>query len=391
MTNLLANPTRSPLGPIPYSSLTTKKHGALREEPGFLATLIQALLTGNTHHPHYPWDLPPLLILTDGAQVLTTSPQTPTPSQDFPTDSHTTPTTPPLPLAANDHYPLHPSPLQDYAHTDSHHQAHLLYLGVAALASGERPILALTGNYDHYLDLGPHPLNLQGFEQEEQTLAQVLAAQTGGSWISIRDYAAYGYEGQGDAFAWGEPLAAAASLSNWHRTHRFDPATGTPTQAIRGGWARVTSTGAELFPRTDPAVITAVTALHQGQEKILLGQARAWGPGRYSTFAGFVEGGESLENAVMREIWEECGGEVEHMTYLGSQPWPFPRSLMCGYIASISNPDTVQADGAEIEDIRWFSRQELLEAHTTRQVQLPGKSSISRRLIEHWLGRPLDS
>lgn len=91
----------------------------------------------------------------------------------------------------------------------------------------------------------------------------------------------------------------------------------------------------------------------------------------------------------MREVWEENGGRVVGMAYLGSQPWPFPRSLMCGYIAVIDNPDQVKADGAEIETIRWFTRQELIAAHTHQEVQLPGRSSISRRLIEHWLGKAL--
>lgn len=384
-----------PLGRLPFSSLMVRRHGGLREEPGFLGAVVEALLTGATDSPLYPWERLPLLILVDGGRVLVTGGNGPVDSGSFPVDEpgqkDAQPVAVPLPLVATAHYRLHEDALRAYARTDAHHTATLLYLGTAPLTDGETPVLAVTGSFEDYLDLGQSPLNLQGFDQQEQSVPEVLAAQTRGTWVSIRDYAAYGYEGQGDAFAWGEPLAAAASLTNWHRTHRFDPATGTPTRAIRGGWARVTESSSELFPRTDPAVITAVTATVGRQEKILLGQARAWGLGRYSTFAGFVEGGESLENAVLREVWEECGGQVDALTYLGSQPWPFPRSLMCGYLANISNPDAVQPDGAEIENIRWFTREELLAAHTSREVQLPGKSSISRRLIEHWLGHPLDS
>ncbi|WP_421082790.1 NAD(+) diphosphatase [Rothia nasimurium] len=297
---------------------------------------------------------------------------------------------------------LHRQALLEYTATDRHHAATLIFAGtrlVRPLAESrpalpesgeEQPVLALLGDFDRYLDLGAEPLNLQGFENQEQTVADLLAARTGGTWVGVRDLAAYGYEGRGESWAWGEVLAAAAALEAWHGASGFDERTGSPTFAVRGGWVRVTDEGRELFPRTDPAVITAVTALVDGEQKILLGQARAWGRGRYSTFAGFVEAGESLETAVVREVFEECGGLVQVQRYVGSQPWPFPRSLMCGFIAEISNPDAVEADGSEIEEIRWFSRAELVQAYRTGEVQLPGKASISRRLIEHWLGSPLD-
>lgn len=370
----------SPLGRLPFVPHRLRTHGELRDAPGFFTAVVGELVDGagsaraGQSAGLYPWEHLPLVIAVDRGRVLV---------------NRTDPKTAPLPLNLAAHYGLHSQNWRSYADLDRHQSAHLLFAGVLATGTVEAPVLALTGSFETFLDLGPEPLNLQGFEQQEQSLADVLAAQTGGQWLNIRDYAAYGYEAGTEAFAWGEPLAAAASLTNWHSSNRFDPASGSPTYAIRAGWVRETEQGRELFPRTDPAVITAVTAYLEDEEQILLGQARAWGQGRFSTFAGFVEGGESLEAAVLREVWEENGGRVTALRYLGSQPWPFPRSLMCGYLATIDNPGQVRADGAEIETIRWFTRAELVTAHTTGEIQLPGRSSISRRLIEHWLGQAL--
>lgn len=375
----------SPLGRLPLTTDRVRTSGAVRERPGFFAHLGQALTgrqdtTDRTPSDLYPWFLSPALLAVDRGKVLV---------------HKTGQGLEPLDLAQV--FDLHAEAVLDYTSRDRHQHPTLIFAGsrVAASAPGqkgertEQPVLVILADFDRFLDLGESPLNLQGFENQEQTLAEVVAARSGGEWVNIRDYAAYAYEGQGAAFAWGEVLAAAASLSAWHASSGFDARTGAPTFAIRGGWVRVTEEGRELFPRTDPAVITAVTAEIGGESKILLGQARAWGKGRFSTFAGFLEGGEALETAVLREVYEECGGLVTSLKYLGSQPWPFPRSLMCGYLAEISNPDQVEADGAEIEEICWFSRLELLDAHRSGAVQLPGPSSISRRLIEFWLGQPL--
>lgn len=375
----------SPLGRLPLTTDRVRTSGAVRERPGFFAHLGQALAgrqdtTDRTSSDLYPWLLSPALLAVDRGKVLV----------------HTTDQgLEPLDLAQV--FDLHAEAVLDYTSRDRHQHPALIFAGSRVTASAptqkgettEQPVVVILADFDRFLDLGESPLNLQGFENQEQTLAEVVAARSGGEWVNIRDYAAYAYEGQGAAFAWGEVLAAAASLSAWHASSGYDARTGTPTFATRGGWVRVTEEDRELFPRTDPAVITAVTAEFGGESKILLGQARAWGKGRFSTFAGFVEGGEALETAVLREVYEECGGLVTSLKYLGSQPWPFPRSLMCGYLAEISNPDQVEADGAEIEEIRWFSRSELLDAHRSGTVQLPGPSSISRRLIEFWLGQPL--
>ncbi|MBF0807704.1 NAD(+) diphosphatase [Rothia nasimurium] len=375
----------SPLGRLPLTTDRVRTSGAVRERPGFFAHLGQALTDRQDTKDRrpsdlYPWLLSPALLAVDRGKVLV---------------HQTGQGLEPLDLAQV--FDLHAEAVLDYTARDRHQHPTLIFAGSRVVASApgqkgettEQPVLVILADFARFLDLGDAPLNLQGFENQEQTLAEVVAARSGGEWVSIRDYATYAYEGQGSAFAWGEVLAAAASLSAWHASSGFDARTGAPIFATRGGWVRVTEEGRELFPRTDPAVITAVTADVGGESKVLLGQARAWGKGRFSTFAGFVEGGEALETAVLREVYEECGGLVVSLKYLGSQPWPFPRSLMCGYLAEISNPDQVEADGAEIEEIRWFSRSELLDAHRSGAVQLPGPSSISRRLIEFWLGQPL--
>ena len=146
--------------------------------------------------------------------------------------------------------------------------------------------------------------------------------------------------------------------------------------------------GSEHFPRIDPAVIMLVHRETDAGEQCLLAHNPAWPEGRYSVLAGFVEPGESLEYAVVREVAEEVGILVTDPVYLGSQPWPFPRSLMVGYLARAvgSAPRT---DHEEIADIRWLTRHELGEAVTRGEILLPGPVSIAHQLIEHWYGQPL--
>ncbi|MDO4898826.1 MAG: NAD(+) diphosphatase [Rothia sp. (in: high G+C Gram-positive bacteria)] len=371
----------SPLGLLPFASHRQRKDSGVRDRPGFFAALAHRLLgrdRGEAEAGLYPWETLPLLIAVHRGQVLVAITETGSRGNELP-----------IPLNLADFYSLKAQHWLTYSQSDRHRDADLLFAGVLKCDGEKTPVLALTGGFERFLEFGAESLNLQGCEQRERAIVELLATQTGGQWVSVRDYAAYGYEGRGAAFAWGEPLSAAVALANWHSSSGFDPATGEPTYAKRAGWVRVTDTGRELFPRTDPAVITAVISDVGGEQKLLLGQARTWGRGRFSTFAGFVEGGESLEDALLREVWEESGGNVVASCYLGSQPWPFPRSLMCGFIARIDNPQEVRADGAEIERVRWFSRSELLAAHSSGEVRLPGPSSISRRLIEYWLGEPL--
>lgn len=177
----------------------------------------------------------------------------------------------------------------------------------------------------------------------------------------------------------------AVALANWHRSHSFSPATGSPTRATRGGWVRIDeASGAELFPRTDPAVIIAVT---DADDRLLLASNMAWDDRVYSLIAGFVDPGESLEQAVQREVWEESGVRVSDPEYLASQPWPFPASLMLGFHARVrrSNAET-RPDGVEIRETRWFTRAQLEAAVSAGNVILPGQASIARAIIDTWLG-----
>jgi NAD+ diphosphatase len=151
---------------------------------------------------------------------------------------------------------------------------------------------------------------------------------------------------------------------------------------------RCTDCGREEFPRTDPAVIMVVTDGEHPEDRCLLGRHPAWPPGRYSTLAGFVEPGESIEQAVRREVFEESGIKVGDVEYFGSQPWPLPRSLMIGCLAKASSTE-ISVDGEEIEDARWFTRAQMKQEAEAGTLVLPGGISISRSLIEHWYGEAL--
>ncbi len=183
----------------------------------------------------------------------------------------------------------------------------------------------------------------------------------------------------------GSILAYARGLMHWHRRHRFCGRCGAPTESRRSGHLRVCtspSCGLEHFPRTDPAVIMLV---HDG-EACVLGRRPGWPPGMHSTLAGFVEPGESLEEAVAREVREEVGLAVPlaGIRYNSSQPWPFPASIMLGFHARAERaPLTVYAE--ELEAAAWFSRERLLNLGEGDELRLPRKDSIARRLIEDWL------
>ncbi|MEY4390670.1 MAG: hypothetical protein RLZZ400_413 [Actinomycetota bacterium] len=181
-------------------------------------------------------------------------------------------------------------------------------------------------------------------------------------------------------------FAQAVALSNWHATHRHCPRCGAETLIESSGWVRrCPNDDTQHFPRTDPAIIVGIT---DDQDRILLGSQGVWEENRWSILAGFVEPGESLTAAVRREMREEAGIEVTDATYLGSQSWPFPYSLMLGFSARAVG-DSVKADGVEIEKLRWFSREELAaEAH---EILLPTRLSIARAIIERWYGQKIDS
>ncbi len=174
-------------------------------------------------------------------------------------------------------------------------------------------------------------------------------------------------------------LVHAVALANWHAAHPRCPRCGAQTTAIRGGAARrCTDDGSEHFPRTDPAMIVLVT---DGTDRCVLGRQAVWPAGRYSTLAGFVEPGESAEQAVVREVLEETGIVVRDVVYKASQPWPFPASLMLGFYAICdASAEPVPRDG-ELEDARWFTKDDLRDG----TAMLPTPVSIAYRLIADWL------
>jgi NAD+ diphosphatase len=175
----------------------------------------------------------------------------------------------------------------------------------------------------------------------------------------------------------------AVGLSRWHQTHRFCPRCGSATDIGQAGHIRVCpSCGAHHFPRTDPAVIMLIT---DGDDRALLGRQPSWPEGRFSTLAGFVEPGESLPDAVRREVMEEVGVEVGDVEFSGSQPWPFPSSLMLGFHGTALTTD-IQVDHAEIAEARWFTRQEISDLTASEDLLLPPIVSISRWLVENWHG-----
>jgi NAD+ diphosphatase len=180
-------------------------------------------------------------------------------------------------------------------------------------------------------------------------------------------------------------LVEAIGILEWHDRHRFSPLTGNATTIERAGWVqRDPETGTEFFPRTDPAVIVLV---HDGADRVVLGRQAVWPPGRFSILAGFVEPGESAEAAVAREVAEEVGLRLTDIRYVGSQPWPFPQSLMLGFVARAEGDDTLVPDPTEIEEARWFTRDELIRG--AGPAVLPPPVSIARHLLDRWMAGEL--
>ena len=185
-------------------------------------------------------------------------------------------------------------------------------------------------------------------------------------------------------------VSTATALLNWHDSARYSPVDGSPTKSIKAGWSRLNpDNGHEEFPRIDPAVICLV---HDGHDRAVLARQGVWPERMFSILAGFVEAGESFESCVVREIAEEVGLDVTDVQYLGSQPWPFPRSLMVGFHA-LGDPEQPFAfNDGEIAEAHWFTRAEIRDAlengdwssDSPSRLLLPGSISIAREIIESW-------
>lgn len=222
-----------------------------------------------------------------------------------------------------------------------------------------------------------------GLQDGEGRFAQVLPgipAAGAPSWNAMNALE------PGELAAYG----GARSLVSWHSRHRFCAVCGAPTTVAKGGWQR-TCTGCETdhFPRVDP--VTIMTVEHEG--RLLLGRQPRFPAGRYSALAGFVEPGETIEEAVAREVFEEAGVRVSDVEYVASQPWPFPSSLMIGCHAWADSPEIV-IDETELEDVRWFTREECIDAleavavgEQGRAFGAPPKHAVAHVLLRSWVDR----
>ncbi len=238
----------------------------------------------------------------------------------------------------------------------SHHDSHV-FLG------------ELDGELHWTLDLSDEP---------RETVEQLLPV--GATITTLRDASLHLSEDHGNV------LAFAAGMSYWHRTHQFCGSCGAPTEPTTAGHERkCTECSVVHWPRTDPAVIMLV--IDVDNDRALLGRQKIWPPNMYSTLAGFVEPGESLEDAVARETYEEAGIRVGKIRYWCSQPWPFPRSVMLGFHATYRTGDVVPHP-TEMDDVKWFDREQLRDAREMGMrgnPMIPPPVTISRALLDAWL------
>ena len=182
-------------------------------------------------------------------------------------------------------------------------------------------------------------------------------------------------------------MTHAVALANFHDTHHFCPNCGEPSEPVSSGHARrCTVEGTDEFPRVDPAMIVLVT---DPGDRCLLARNAAWPPTRVSILAGFVEAGESAEQAVVREVGEEVGIAVGRVRYLGSQPWPMPQSLMLGFRAEATGDLELRTDDDEITEAHWYSRAELGDAIAGGTIRLPPPVSIAHQIIRSWYGQDI--
>lgn len=237
-----------------------------------------------------------------------------------------------------------------------------------------------------FLGLDKQNISYFALDVSELDEAHLLNMTEGAEFVDIRRYGA-----QVDLQC-GSMAALARGLCYWHATHKFCGRCGSSNKLIEAGHSRLCTNPEckhQTFPRTDPAVIMVVTrTFSDGVERCLLGRQATWAPGMFSSLAGFVDPGETLEQAVAREVMEEAGIVVSNVHYIASQPWPFPSSIMLGFIAE-AETEHIQVDKDELEDAKWFSREEIRQFGNWHEdgehLKLPRTDSISRYLINHWL------
>lgn len=351
-------PAPSVLDPPP-SQPRIDRRGQDRQHPGWLAQIWQ--------------DSDTRVLPVDNAKA-PVSPTQPTPTSPTLTSSAASSST----AVSSTEAVSAPTLRLDLQRPKGHLPDHAVYLGQIALEQAFPEDVVVSTEHQ-----GRHVIAVPARGEAEGSAA-VTAASTDRQQQQWADLRRVGSELPAvDA----ELLTEATAVLAWHDRSQFCPRCGQATEIRNSGWMRLCSgCHAEDFPRTDPAVITAVV---DPDDRLLLGSATRWEAARFSTFAGFVEAGESLEDAVVREVAEESGVTVETVEYLGSQSWPFPRSLMLGFIAHTGSAEAY-ADEGEIREVRWFTRDQLHAQSTAGDVILPPRSSISRALIEHWYGGRLD-
>jgi len=250
-------------------------------------------------------------------------------------------------------------------------QLELVFVSPAEAPEGTRFFLGIDADGIAYFGVSGAVEGEPG-NRSDSAAAKPMALRQAGALLSDRDAGL---------------MVHAVALAYWHDTHTHCPRCGTPTvPAPAGHLTTCPKDGTEHFPRLDPAVIMLVL---DPDDRLMLARNALWPPGRMSVVAGFVEPGESAEHAVAREVYEETSIVVSQVRYLGSQPWPMPRSLMLGYEAKASGGQQITVDEEEIGEARWFSRAELRAAIESGELGIAPSSSIARRLIEYWYGEEL--
>jgi NAD+ diphosphatase len=250
-------------------------------------------------------------------------------------------------------------------------QLELVFVSPADAPGGTRVFLGIDPDGTAYFSVSG-PLEGEPGTRSVSPDAKPMALRQAGALLSDRDAGL---------------LTHAVAAAYWHDTHTHCPRCGTPTvPAPAGHLTTCPKDGTEHFPRLDPAVIMLVL---DPDDRLLLARNALWPPGRMSVLAGFVEPGESAEYAVAREVYEETSIVVGQVRYMGSQPWPMPRSLMLGYEARAKGGQRIAVDDEEIGEARWFSRDELRAAIDAGELGIAPSSSIARRLIEYWYGGDL--